>query len=92
MKAFAIAILFLVPLLTFAQEVHFHWFMRTPQVINRNMTNQQLSYSSLVSTGVGTSSNGVFTELGTYVSDGNYYGYYSFSGTTIFTVLSGVTS
>ena len=82
MKTLSLALLML-PSFAVSQDVNYHWFMRTPQVVNWNMTDKELGHASLVSTGVGASYRSVFTELGAYVSNESLYGVYSFSGTNL---------
>lgn len=73
----------LLPIIAIAQELKSNIFLRTPQVINYNFNQEDISYSPVVSIGLGLSHKLSFIELATFINENDVYGFYTFFGTTI---------
>lgn len=71
------------PLGSIAQEIKVNLFVRSPQVINYDLSEAQLAYNPVMSLGLGLSHKGTFLELATLISDDDLYGYYTFFGTRL---------
>ncbi|MGB6153896.1 MAG: hypothetical protein WBG48_18070, partial [Pricia sp.] len=67
----------------YGQAIKANLFLRTPQVVNYNINETEISYSPIVSVGAGISHKSKFIELATFINDDNVYGFYTFFGTTI---------
>lgn len=72
-----------LPIVGIGQELKSNLFLRTPQVVNYNFSQEQLAFSPVVSVGAGLSHKSKFIELGTFVSADDIYGFYTFFGTTL---------
>jgi hypothetical protein len=76
-------LLILLPFFGIGQDLKSNLFLRTPQVVNYNFTQNEISYTPVISVGAGLSHKSKFIELATFISDGDVYGYYTFFGTTL---------
>lgn len=87
MKSLTILFSFVLSLLiseeAIGQQLKTNLFLRTPQVVNYNLGKKDLSYSPLMSVGVGFSHRSKFIELATFIDSQNQYGFYTFFGTTL---------
>ncbi|GAA3514761.1 hypothetical protein GCM10022393_30860 [Aquimarina addita] len=72
-----------MPIVTIGQELKSSVFLRTPQVVNYNFSQEQISYSPVISFGLGLSLASNFIELATFINNNDIYGFYTFFGTTI---------
>ena len=68
---------------SFGQKTGAYVFARTPHLLNIHFKNADISYSQGLSTGVGFFHQNKFLELGTFILEGDSYGYYTFFGSTI---------
>lgn len=66
-----------------AQQVGTYLFARSPQVVNYQFKNSDTSYGQGISVGMGFTHKGSFLELGSFIFEGDSYGYYSFFGKTL---------
>ena len=82
-KLLAPVLLALLPIIGIGQELTSNLFLRTPQVVNYNFNQNQISFSPVISLGTGLSHKSKFIELATYISDNDIYGFYTFFGTTL---------
>lgn len=73
-------------LISFGQELTPNLFLRTPQVVNYNLNDGQVSYNPVISVGTGLSLGSKFIELATFISDDDIHGFYTFFGTTLKTL------
>ena len=74
-----------LPIIGIGQELKANLFLRTPQVVNYNFNQNQIAYNPVVSIGAGLSHKTKFFELGTFVSDDDIFGFYTFFGKTLIT-------
>lgn len=72
-----------MPLTVWAQALSPNLFVRTPQVVNYNINQREVSYSPVISIGAGVSRGANFMELATFINDDDIYGFYTFFGTTL---------
>lgn len=72
-----------LPFFGMGQDLQSNLFLRTPQVVNYNFTQNEISYSPVISIGVGISHQSKFIELATFISDDDVFGFYTFFGTTL---------
>ncbi|MEM7485105.1 MAG: hypothetical protein AAF348_07835 [Bacteroidota bacterium] len=79
----AIILLTPAPLIGIGQEFKSNVFLRTPQVVNYNFNQNEISYSPVISIGTGLSHKSKFIELATFISNNDIYGLYTFFGTTL---------
>ncbi len=79
--------LILFPLILISQEnnLRTNIFIRTPQIVNYNFGQSEITYSPIISVGTGLSHKSKFIELATFISDSDTYGFYTFFGTTLST-------
>ncbi|MEM8525204.1 MAG: hypothetical protein AAGG68_11190 [Bacteroidota bacterium] len=70
----------LLPLSGTAQKVNTNVFLRAPQVINYDFTQEQVNYNSVMSVGMGFSHKRKFIELATFIDRNDIYGFYTFFG------------
>lgn len=66
-----------------SQQLGFYAFARTPQMVNFELSETEATYSQGLSLGVGVTHKTHFLELGTFIFEGDSYGYYSFLGSTL---------
>lgn len=66
----------------YAQDIHANIFVRTPQVLNYRINNE-VTYTPVISTGVGFAHKSKFIELATYIDQSDAYGFYTFFGATL---------
>ena len=66
-----------------AQELGAYAFARTPQIVNFQFSQADVRYSQGLSVGLGLTHKAHFLELGTFIFEGDSYGYYSFFGSTL---------
>ena len=76
-------LLLFIPSFGLAQGIDTNLFIRTPQVINYNLNQEEVNYSPVVSVGVGISHKTYFVEMATFLNDEELFGYYSFFGKTL---------
>ncbi len=74
-----------------AQQLRAYLFTRAPQLVNYQFKTGSTSYSQGLSMGVGFTKNTGFLELGSFIFEGNSYGYYIFFGSTMKTTELGNT-
>ena len=74
-----------LPFFGMGQDLKSNLFLRTPQVVNYNFTQNKISYSPVISIGAGLSHQSKFIELATFISDDDLFGFYTFFGTTLST-------
>ncbi|WP_350287225.1 hypothetical protein [uncultured Croceitalea sp.] len=82
-KYFLIIVVLIGPLMGFGQELKPNLFFRTPQIVNYTINQSEVTYSPIISIGVGLSHKSRFIELATFISDDDVYGFYTFFGTTL---------
>lgn len=82
-KLLKLVLIGLVPMMTIGQELKTNLFLRTPQVVNYNLTNNEIGYNPIISIGAGLSHKSKFIELATFLSADDVYGFYTFFGTTL---------
>lgn len=82
-KHFLTVVLGILPFFGTAQDLKSNLFLRTPQVVNYNFTQNEITYSPVISIGAGLSHKSKFIELATFISDDDIYGFYTFFGTTL---------
>ena len=70
----------LLPLSGTSQKVSTNLFLRTPQIVNYNFNQEKISYSSVMSVGIGFSHKRKFIELATFIDRNDIYGFYTFFG------------
>lgn len=66
-----------------AQQLETYVFARTSQIVNFRLSQPDANYTQGLSMGVGLTHSAHILELGTFIFDGNSYGYYSFFGSTL---------
>ncbi len=66
-----------------AQRPGAYAFVRTPQSVNYQLRSSELSYGQGVSMGLGITHQNKFLELGSFISEGDDHGYYSFFGSVL---------
>lgn len=69
--------------ISFGQKLGTYLFARVPHSVSCNFKTLETTYLQGVSTGIGVYHRAKFLELGTFMAQGNNYGFYSFFGTTI---------
>jgi hypothetical protein len=67
-----------------AQKITTDVFVRIPHVVNYNVTEQYLSYTSVVSGGITLHHGRKFIDLGTFIDKTDTYGFYTFFGSTLY--------
>ena len=65
------------------QSLDYNWFIRTPQVANFNFNTSKFSLTPVVSTGFGLSHKAKYIEAGSFISQNDIYGYFTFFGSTL---------
>ncbi|PRX54182.1 hypothetical protein [Flagellimonas meridianipacifica] len=73
----------MIPLWCLAQDLKSNLFLRTPQVVNYNFNQSEISYSPIISIGTGFSHKSKFIEIATFMGSNDIYGCYTFFGTTL---------
>ncbi len=69
------------PVLGIGQEWKSNLFIRTPQVVNYDFDEDEITYSPVLSVGAGLSHKSKFVELAALITSDDVYGYYTFFGT-----------
>lgn len=64
----------------YSQNVGFYAFARSPQLVNYTIDKNESTFSQGLSSGLGLTYQKLNLELGTFIMDGNSYGYYAFLG------------
>ena len=57
-----------LPTLMIGQQLKSNLFLRTPQVVNYNLSQKEISYSQVISIGMGLSYKDKFIELATFIT------------------------
>lgn len=70
----------LLPLAGNGQNIKSNLFLRTPQIVNYNFNQEQISYNPVMSIGMGFSHKRKFIELATFIDGNDIYGFYTFFG------------
>lgn len=84
MNRFFLSTLFLLNLqFVDAQRIKTYLFTRTPQLVNYQFERSETTYSHGLSAGIGFIHKSNFLELGSFIFEGDSYGYYSFFGRSL---------
>jgi hypothetical protein len=83
MKRILFAIAVCCSQLVQAQKLSADLFVRLPQVVNYNFTKPSISYSPLVSTGFTARYKSSFVDLGSFISNTNVVGHYTYFGSPL---------
>jgi len=70
----------------FGQDTGMYLFARSPQLVNYNFEKSESTFSQGVSGGIGVTHKALFLELGSYILEGDSYGYYTFFGSGVNTI------
>ncbi|WP_109829733.1 hypothetical protein [Reichenbachiella versicolor] len=68
---------------SYAQNTGVYAIVRAPQFMNYNFNTNDASYTEGLSAGIGLYHKSLFIELAPVILEDNYYGYYTFFGSTI---------
>jgi hypothetical protein len=76
-------LVYLMSCLNGAAQTNYYYFVRSPQIVNFNMTQKELTYSPFLSIGLGIARKGKFAEIGTFINTQNVSGMYALVEGTI---------
>ncbi|MEL7146511.1 MAG: hypothetical protein AAFO69_09100 [Bacteroidota bacterium] len=79
----AIFWILLLPSVGMCQEIKPNFFIRTPQVVNYNIQGNEITYTSIMSLGIGFSHRRKFIEVASLITDQSVWGTYTFFGSTL---------
>lgn len=84
-KVLLFLILSLGSLLSFSQSesIGAYGFVRIPHFVNYQFKSSEISYVQAISTGIGIYHKAKFLELGTFINEGDTYGFYTFFGSNL---------